>query len=303
MKLRLKPIIYGVSTGVVAIALIVGMQIYTNAQGIPSDGSGSSANLLTTQSSSAPTFELSPKNRRSAQGQSLGTASEIGGGTIKFRNYGTAIIDTLTGYGNSYFDLVYAGFSSIPAPSGSGGSQFSLDGASTGVTLDVNGAIQIDGLTGTGTSQLQSNDYGVLSRAASVGESGGNLPSATNGSCTTYGGSYSSQPATNTSNGCTAGTYANTPADTTGSWRWSCNGTNGGSTATCSANRTSGGGGQLATNGQCGSANGGAYSTPPSSNLCSAGNATSVISGPKGYTWSCNGTGGGSNDSCSAERG
>ena len=169
--------------------------------------------------------------------------------------------------------------------------------------VNVAGNVRSSALANSGGNpEVCVNSVGELELCGARG-GGGNLPSATNGSCTTYGGSYSSQPATNTSNGCTAGTYANTPADTTGSWRWSCNGTNGGSTATCSANRTSGGGGQLATNGQCGSANGGAYSTPPSSNLCSAGNATSVISGPKGYTWSCNGTGGGSNDSCSAERG
>ena len=55
-------------------------------------------------------------------------------------------------------------------------------------------------------------------------------------------------------------------------------------------------------NGQCGSDNGGSFSTaPPSSGLCSMGNAT-LVSGGGGspWTWMCDGRNGGGNASCSA---
>ncbi|MCI5050901.1 MAG: hypothetical protein MRY57_01175, partial [Candidatus Pacebacteria bacterium] len=56
-----------------------------------------------------------------------------------------------------------------------------------------------------------------------------------NGSCKTFGSTYSSQPATSTSAGCNIGNYANV-SNTSSAWRWSCSGINGGSATTCSAN-------------------------------------------------------------------
>src|SRR5204863_10057517 len=51
--------------------------------------------------------------------------------------------------------------------------------------------------------------------------------------------------------------------------------------------------------GVCGSANGTTVSSAPSTNLCSAGTASSVAgSGP--WTWSCGGSNGGTSASCSA---
>jgi len=57
-------------------------------------------------------------------------------------------------------------------------------------------------------------------------------------------------------------------------------------------------------NGSCGTAQGQLYSTPPSgdSNLCSAGSPSLVTSGSLAYTWTCAGSGGGSNANCSADR-
>ena len=55
-------------------------------------------------------------------------------------------------------------------------------------------------------------------------------------------------------------------------------------------------------NGACGSANGIPSLVVPSANLCSAGTASAVSSGTSNYTWSCNGSGGGTNASCSAPR-
>ena len=62
---------------------------------------------------------------------------------------------------------------------------------------------------------------------------------------------------------------------------------------------TTTGGGGGAVNGVCGSANGVAVSNAPTANLCSAGSPTSV-SGSGPWTWSCNGSNGGSNATCSA---
>jgi prepilin-type N-terminal cleavage/methylation domain-containing protein len=53
-------------------------------------------------------------------------------------------------------------------------------------------------------------------------------------------------------------------------------------------------------NGACGSANGQSFESAPSTNLCSAGTASSVTgSGP--WTWTCVGSNGGSTASCSAD--
>ena len=76
----------------------------------------------------------------------------------------------------------------------------------------------------------------------------------------------------------------------TGPWSWSCGGTGGGLAAGCSAN--------LIVNGQCGTANNTSQSSAPTTNLCSAGSASSVTgSGP--WTWSCLSGNGGTTASCS----
>ena len=52
-------------------------------------------------------------------------------------------------------------------------------------------------------------------------------------------------------------------------------------------------------NGNCGSANGGTFTTVPTANLCSAGTA-SAVSGSGPWTWSCTGSSGGTTANCSA---
>ena len=52
-------------------------------------------------------------------------------------------------------------------------------------------------------------------------------------------------------------------------------------------------------NGVCGSAHGVVSPTPPTANLCSAGTATTVVTGTV-HSWSCNGSGTGTNASCQA---
>ncbi|MFA6348504.1 MAG: PKD domain-containing protein, partial [Candidatus Paceibacterota bacterium] len=81
-----------------------------------------------------------------------------------------------------------------------------------------------------------------------------------------------------------------------GPWYWSCVGSNGGSTANCSANKTA-----SPVNGQCGSSNGGSFSSAPTSGLCDSGTPSSVAgSGP--WTWKCTGTSGGIIAYCSASK-
>lgn len=131
-----------------------------------------------------------------------------------------------------------------------------------------------------------------------------------NGQCgSADGGTYSSPPSSNLCSAGSASSVNDSGGFTEPQYTWTCSGSGGGSDDSCSANYSSGGGGSLPINGQCGSADGGTYSSPPSSNLCSAGNATSVQTNPGDkenpgtYTWDCNGTDGGSDDSCSATEG
>jgi hypothetical protein len=108
-----------------------------------------------------------------------------------------------------------------------------------------------------------------------------------NGACgSSNGADLTSAPTTNL---CSAGTASSVAG--AGPWSWTCAGSNGGTTASCSAN--------LLINGACGSANGAAVTSAPTANLCSAGVASAVTgSGP--WDWTCAGISGGTTASCSA---
>jgi len=113
-----------------------------------------------------------------------------------------------------------------------------------------------------------------------------------NGVCgSSNGQTFAMAPATNL---CSAGTA--TAVSGSGPWTWSCTGSNGGSTASCSANKT----GPRVT-GVCGSSDGRTLTTAPTTNLCDAGTATAV-SGNGPWTWSCTGSNGGSTASCLANK-
>lgn len=60
--------------------------------------------------------------------------------------------------------------------------------------------------------------------------------SSINGQCKIYPWAQSSQPATNTVNGCVDGDYQDISDDAT-SWKWKCNGKNGGTSTECSASK------------------------------------------------------------------
>jgi hypothetical protein len=103
-------------------------------------------------------------------------------------------------------------------------------------------------------------------------------------------GTFSSSPPA--SGLCSAGTPSSVSGgSSTGKWNWSCYGSNGGTTANCSANYSS------VINGACGSDNGQSFpslsSTDP--NLCSPGTVYNFATTSAGWSWYCNGSGGGTN--------
>jgi hypothetical protein len=116
------------------------------------------------------------------------------------------------------------------------------------------------------------------------------VSSAVNGSCGTANGkAASTAPSTGL---CTTG--AASALTGSGPWNWSCAGSNGGTTASCSAPYS-----PAPTNGQCGPANGVTVSTAPTTGLCSGGLASSVTgTGP--WNWSCAGSNSGTTASCQA---
>jgi hypothetical protein len=117
-----------------------------------------------------------------------------------------------------------------------------------------------------------------------------------NGVCGTAAKTYEAEDTAFTGTLCLIGTAS--PASPIfpvqgGTTNWLCNGTSGGTSASCIAQRK--------LNGVCGSSDGGTFASAPTANLCSAGTATAVTGvGP--WTWSCTGLNGGTADSCSANK-
>ncbi len=95
---------------------------------------------------------------------------------------------------------------------------------------------------------------------------------------------------------CTAGTVSSLVRQNPTTW--SCVGSNGGTTASCSVNLT-----ELASNGSCWSANGTSLNTAPTSNLCIDW-TPSTVNDNNGmwWTWSCNGLNWWLNAWCSATK-
>ena len=109
------------------------------------------------------------------------------------------------------------------------------------------------------------------------------------GSCGSSATTTSSIPTTNL---CATGT--STAVTGTGPWSWSCIGSNGGTTAPCTANKT------VVVNGSCGSS-ATTTSSIPTTNLCATGTSTAVTgTGP--WSWSCIGSNGGTTAPCTANK-
>jgi len=102
------------------------------------------------------------------------------------------------------------------------------------------------------------------------------------------GGSFYTAPSVNL---CSVG--AASPVTGAGPWSWTCAGSGpGADPANCSAS--------LKIDGDCGSADGGSFSSAPTANLCSAGTA-SAVSGSGPWDWTCSGIGtGAASDNCRA---
>jgi hypothetical protein len=126
--------------------------------------------------------------------------------------------------------------------------------------------------------------YATLTPSSSGGTSA-------NGACgSSNGESLASAP---TANLCGAGAASTVTGS--GPWSWTCAGSSGGSTATCSATKVAS---APPVNGACGSSNGGSLTSAPTANLCTAGTASTVTgSGP--WSWSCAGSNSGSTATCS----
>ena len=112
-------------------------------------------------------------------------------------------------------------------------------------------------------------------------------PPPTNGAC----GSAANVPSTSapTKKRCSSGSASTVSVSGTGSWIWTCRGSDGGSTASCSA----------PLSGSCGSANGSTPTSTPTVNLCNSG-TSSAVSGSGPWSWTCAGSTGGNTVSCSA---
>ncbi|MFA6053912.1 MAG: CARDB domain-containing protein [Thermodesulfovibrionales bacterium] len=112
-----------------------------------------------------------------------------------------------------------------------------------------------------------------------------NSNSSVNGVCVTYSQGLTQVPIDLCSSGSASAVSGQGP------WSWTCYGENGGQNASCSA--------QKKVDGVCGSSNLQTFTSVPTTNLCSAGTASSV-SGSGPWSWTCNGSYGGSTASCSA---
>ena len=90
-----------------------------------------------------------------------------------------------------------------------------------------------------------------------------------------------------TANFCSSGTASSVSGS--GPWTWTCAGVYGGTTPTCTANKS--------VDGVCGSSNGTYIGSAPTTNLCSVGTASSV-SGSGPWTWTCAGVYSGTTPNC-----
>ncbi|MDD4409200.1 MAG: hypothetical protein PHW52_00930, partial [Candidatus Pacebacteria bacterium] len=153
--------------------------------------------------------------------------------------------------------------------------------------------------SGTSTSPRLSGSSWIWSCVGSNGGLNANCSanksaSPINGQCgSSNGGTFSSAP---TSGLCNSGT-STSPYLSGSRWIWSCTGSNGGSTASCYANKSA-----SPINGQCGSSNGGTFSSAPTSGLCNSGTSTSPYLSGSRWIWSCAGSNGGSTASCYANK-
>jgi hypothetical protein len=168
-----------------------------------------------------------------------------------------------------------------------GGGEKPQAGQANGIAVDASGNAYVTGETASPDFPVTSGAFQTSSQSFSTGFVTELSTQFVNGVCgSSSGASFTSTP---TSNLCSAGT----PTSVTGAgpWNWICQGANGGTNQSCSANVPEG-------SGVCGSANGENFLKAPKTNLCSSGNA-SKVTGKGPWSWTCSGSTG-STMSCSA---
>jgi len=95
-----------------------------------------------------------------------------------------------------------------------------------------------------------------------------------------------------TTNLCSSGTASGVSTNPT-TFTWSCTGSCGGSNDSCTKTK-------LIINGECGTADGGTFTSTPTTNLCSVGTTSAVTLSGNTYSWSCNRSCNGTIDYCDA---
>jgi hypothetical protein len=144
-------------------------------------------------------------------------------------------------------------------------------------------------LFGNSSTWTCTNDIGVSYNCVAT-----RLAQASIGVCGSSSGSTLSSAPTS---GLCSSSGGNSSLSGSGPWSWTCYGTNGGaSSPTCTAYKT-----VAAVNGVCGSSSGSNFSSAPTINLCSSGNA-SVVSGSGPWSWTCSGLNGGTSSVCTANK-
>lgn len=176
-------------------------------------------------------------------------------------------------------DAAYGGFYSSPPSGGAGGvatTTLCYSGTPSAVTGSGPYEWTCNGLNGGASSPVCSAAPTVIAQCGS-----------------SDGGNFYSAPL---SGYCNVGNPS--PLSGSGPWTWYCRGApSPANDDTCTAN--------LIQDGDCGPADGNAYSTAAQVNaagLCNTvhGSTPSSVSGTGPWSWSCNGTPGGASDSCSA---
>lgn len=194
------------------------------------------------------------------------------------------------------------------AVSGSGPWSWNCNGVNGGTNASCSAPLRVNAVCGSangvGTYSAPSTGLCSSGTASAVsgsgpftwtcaGSNGGtnascSAPLRQNGVCgSSNGANFYAPPSTNL---CSTGSP--TAVSGSGPFTWTCNGVNGGTNASCSANKS--------IDGVCGTANGVSTPTSPSTGLCSAGNSTAVTNSSYTWHWSCNGIYGGTTATCNA---
>jgi len=198
----------------------------------------------------------------------------------------------------SYSNATVSGFVNDSAGVGLNGASVSCAGlsrttSSTGAysfSISMSKASSFCNLSSTKAGYLL--NYTNVSFSAGVATSGIVLKlrvATINGACGSASGVASyTKPVANL---CSVGT--NSTVTGSGPWYWFCNGSYGGTNASCSA--------PLKADGVCGSGNGKLLTSAPTSTVaCSVGSISGLTTTSSGYSWTCVGVNGGASASCAA---